>query len=346
MFPALRVALTIAGAFWTLAGAAGPAVQWKAPAACPSPAQGRSMIEANLGASLGTIETDAEFTVILSESTRGWFAQIDTGPGATSPSRTLPAVDSCAEASEAAALVVAIALDPTATAQGEPNAEPVEPDPEPVLIPQPEPEPLPELEPLPEPEPLPERSPESVPPSRPPEAVEPLVLGGHLGLASGVRYGSLDRALGILSLRGGLLLPRARISLEAVLAPRRTVAIDDAAQVRFTQWGLAAAGCWRVPIGSTLGLEPCGALELGQTWSITRGLENAQAQSPIWVGLRAGPHLTWGFSRRAGLWTGVEALVPLTRTTFEVGGADTVARVLPIGIHAFAGVEIRLGKAL
>ena len=342
MFHGVRVALSIAGAFWTFAGAAGPTVQWKAPAACPSATQGLSMIEANLGVRLNAIETDAEFAVVLSRSGRRWFARIDTGPGDANPSRMLPAVDSCAEASEAAALVVAIALDPTAAAApGDPNTEPADPDPKPEAVLIPEPVPGPVLEPIPELEPSPPR------PSAAPVTVdEPLALGGHFGVAAGIRYGSLDQALGVLSLRGGLLLPRARISLEAVVAPRRAVAIDDTAEVRFTQWGLAAFGCWRVPIAATVALEPCGAVELGQTVSTTRGLDNSRPRAPRWFALRAGPHLTWRFSRRTGLWAGAEALVPLTRPRFEVNGAGTVARALPVGVSAFAGVEIRLGEAL
>lgn len=289
------------------------------------------MIEANLGAPLNTIETDAEFAVAFSSGDAGWFARIDMRSGAASSSRTLPAVKSCLEASDAAALVVAIALDPTAAAV--PGAPPTEPE---VVDPEPEAT----LSPVPVPEPEPLR-----PPRPPADVDDSLALGGHLGVAGGVRYGSLDRVLGVLSLRGGLLLPRARISLEAVVAPRRTVAIDGAAQVRFTHWGVAASGCWRIPVGAKLAVEPCGALELGQTRSATQGLDNAQTQAPIWIAVRAGPHLTWRFSRHAGLWTGVEALVPLTRPAYEVGGAGTVAHVLPAGIHTLAGVEIRLGRA-
>ncbi len=332
-------------------------MQWDAPAACPSAAQGLSRIEANLGAPLNTIETDTRFAVTLFASDRGWSARIDSRSGTTNSSRTLRAVDDCDEASAAAALVVAIALDPTAAAtppaeRRDPSAK--DPEPAPPLIPEPEPlpeeplpaEPRPE-EPRPE-EPLPEDprpEPEQPrPPRGPVTAQEPLVFGGHLGVAAGLRYGSLDRVLGVLDVRGGLVLPRARVSLEAVIAPRRAVAIDDAAQVRFTQWGVAAGGCWRVPLVATLVLEPCGALELGQTRSSTRGLDNATTQAPIWVALRAGPHLTWRFSQRTGLWAGVEALAPLTRSTYEVGGAGTVARVLRAGLHAFAGVEIRFGN--
>ncbi len=120
------------------------------------------------------------------------------------------------------------------------------------------------------------------------------------------------------------------------------VAIDDATQVRFTQWGVAAGGCWRVPLAATVALEPCGSLEVGQMLSTTDGLDNARTRAPTWLAVRVGPQLTWRFSRRAGLWTGVEALVPLSRPTYEVGGVGTVARTLPIGVSGFAGVEIRL----
>jgi len=342
MFRALLVALTIAGAFWTFAAAASPAVQWEAPAPCPSAAQGLTMIEANLGARLGDIETDADFTVTLSQSDRGWSATIDMRSGTANSTRTLPAVDSCQEASDAAALVVAIALDPsTGAAAGNLVPEP-EPEPKPELVPEPEPVPQPEPKPEPEPEPEPERE-----PSTAPEPVDPpLAIGAHLGIAGGIRYGSLDRAVGALTLRGGLLLPRIRVSLEVVTAPRRVVAIDDATRARFTQWGLAAGGCWRVPLAPMAALEPCGALEIGQMLSTTDGLDNARTRAPTWLAFRAGPHLTWRLLRRTGLWAGVEALVPLTRPTYEVGGAGTVTRTLPVGVSAFAGVEIRLGEPL
>ncbi len=324
---------------WALTSAASPVVTWDAPAPCPTAEQGRAMIEANLGASLDEIETDAAFVVVLSQTDRGWGARIDLD---ASSSRTLPEVDTCEQAGAAAALVVAIALDPAASGPpADPRAEAEDPH---VPAPEPEPEPAPAPEPAPEPVPEPEPEPERDLIPAESLAEEPLALGGHLGIAGGLRYGSLDRALGIVQLRGGLLLPRARVSLEAVVAPRRVVAVDTA-EIRFTQWGLAAGGCWRIPLGAMATLEPCAAAELGQTWSSTRGLDDARPRAQTWFALRGGPHLTWRFLPRTGLWAGVEAIVPLTRPTYAIGGAGTVARILPVGVHAFAGVEIRFGTA-
>ena len=360
MFSALLVALTTAGALWTLAVTASPAVRWEAPALCPGAAQGQAMIEANLGVALNEIETNADFAVTFSKGSQGWSAIIDMRSSASNSTRTLPAVDSCREASEAAALVVAIALQPSTAAPQkasgpEPEPEPElvpEPEPEPKLVPEPgsvpgrAPEPEPELVPQPEPERVPAAQPEPAPLRSPAPTPVRLTVGGHLGIAGGVRYGSLDQAVGVLNLRGGLLLRRARVSLEAVVAPQRVVAVDNAAQVRFTQWGIAAGGCWRIPLAESISLEPCGGMEVGQMVSTPEGLEDRATRAPTWLAVRAGPHVNWRFLPRAGLWAGAEALVPLARPAYKVGGVGTVARTLPVGVSGFAGVEIRLGKPL
>ncbi len=277
----------------------------------------------------------------LRQEESGWYAVVEAGASR----RTLPVAESCAQAADAAALVVAIALDPTAVESSE-SAEPV-PEPEPEPKPPPPLPTLPQPSPGAEPEPAPDAPASTAPPRAAPREPQGGRSGvtGHTSLAGGVGWGVVEQITAAVVAQAGVGWTRARAFIDATFTPPRTVDVD-ASSVRFIHWAVGVGGCGRFGLAARWSLEPCGAIELGQLLARPRGLDASSNATETWAAVRAGPHVLWWASRFVGLRIGAEALVPILRPSFNVGGAGRVAQPGPIGVRATAGLEIRFGSTL
>src|SRR5689334_20049544 len=144
-------------------------LRWSAPADCPDVDEVRGNVEALVGTALvpgDAIVVDG----VVTRSDDGWSLALSITSASGSRSRTLPGA-SCRELARVAALLIAVAIDPTM--QDEPEPEP--PPPEPVAAP-------------PSPPPSPSPSP---PPRR-------RRLAGAIGVHGVLGYGALPRVAGAL----------------------------------------------------------------------------------------------------------------------------------------------------
>jgi hypothetical protein len=99
---------------WPLQASAQPSVSWSAPADCPSAAQARNEITQLLGRRLTTIEVALAANVRVDHTADDEFrATISIRSSSTTRERVLTDVD-CSVLTRATAVVVALAIDPTA----------------------------------------------------------------------------------------------------------------------------------------------------------------------------------------------------------------------------------------
>ena len=321
MTGALLLALAFAGDPFSL--------DWAAPPGCPTGEAVYARIAAAIGAVEGpTLQARAEieqhgdgtFGLTLALSRRGEPEGTRTLQGPT-----------CEAVSDAAILIVAIAIDPDA-------AEALAPDPEPEPSPEPEPEPVPEPSPEPPPEPIPEPPPEPIPepqpvpepdaaPAPPRPAGPPLRVDGVLG--GGLAVGTLPSLGGGVSLHFALHRPRWRVELGATYeTPRETAAVDDPAiRGRFQLWSLDARGC---PVfgRDALTFPLCVGMRAGLMHGAAVNLPVRTPAASLWVAASLAPTLLWRPPSVAGgrllLGLRAEGSVSLTRPGFStVAGAET-----------------------
>lgn len=280
-------------------------------------------MERNLGEPLRA--TDQRFRVSIEQDNEGWHATIDVQSEAGALHRSLPAVQSCLDATEAAALIVAMALTSASEPAPEPT-EPAEPDPETTELLRSEPPPPP-----PQPEPAPPS-----PTQRPAAAL--------LGILAGARWGVLDAATADLVLHGALLWKRFRVFADGTFVPPRTIEAGSS-RVRFVHWSAAAGACARVRLATSLQLEPCVAFEAGQLFARPQNLGRSSDATQPWFAGRAGAGLAWAFVTRVALVTRIDGFVPLSRARFQVSGTQ-IARPTLVGVRGITGFEFRFGAPL
>lgn len=253
---------------------------------------------------------------------------------------------SCELAANAALLVVAVTIDPVATAE-QMQAEP-----------EPAPEFAPEREPAPEVEPAPEREPEREPDPRAfvdslylepdePDELEPSKVRFALGLLGGGGWGPIRAGTGSLALDLAILAPWWRVGLRGLWALPRTIDVAPDRSARFDAWLLAARGCVVPSLArGRLELPICLSVEAGALRG--RGVGNTpnpSVASQPWVALGLGPGLRYLPHPSVALGIEVDALVGLVRGGFTIG--DRVAQQHAIvGVRALLGLELRLPRAV
>jgi hypothetical protein len=265
-----------------------------------------------------------------------WTVDIELSTETGVRRRTVPRGRDCAEVSEAAAVIVAIAIDPQA-------AERVESPPEEeTVIPEApaEPEAEPELDPEPEPEPesAPEAEAEALPvPQRPRLRGR---MQGMLGVVGGVGYGGLPGVAGTLGGEIGLLLPRVRVVASGSHWFRKRERVGDGT-IDFSQWtvGLRAGPVFRVlPL---LELMVLAGIEAGQTQIRTSDLAEAQSPNDAWVAWVVQPALAVVPLRWLAVRVGVEAFGPFFRTSYGVRGQGEIFQATPVGVRGVLALEAR-----
>jgi len=315
------------------------ALSWDAPAVCPD---GRALLERIDGFAPGVTTRARE------ASLRGRVDQTDTGyalaltlvePGGQTIERSFEA-GGCEELANAAALLVAVLLDPVASAKTVAASS----------KPEPEPKPEPELPP-PTPEEAPaDREEQAPPPSivvvdeAPRDPSAPLDLELGLRIFTGGGYGPTTTGTAALGGALALLGERWRVELGAAWIPPRTVRPELGVGGVFDAWFVRAGGCFvpRVGARERIELPLCGAVELGQVRG--RGVDELpvvlDAGLP-WIALGLGQGLWFRPLRRLAFGLDVEAAVPLRRGSFVVESVE-VQNLAPVSVRALAGVELRL----
>jgi hypothetical protein len=319
-----------------------PRLEWLAPPHCPDAARGAE----HLARFLGGRTPSAPARVELSSSATGHAATV-TVDGAT---RTLHA-DDCETLGRAAALVIAVSVDPVAAAAvvlREEDAE-VEATPTPEV---PEPELVSEAEaeldsPAGSTTRVPDRrtrgtSRRADMPSRA-EPSAPIVSGHWLGASGGVGLALVPSLTGAVRL--GYAFERAALRVQADLtyATPRTITYPDETTIggRFQSVALGLRACF-APSARRVSVPLCGGLEGGPI--LGRGVGFADTRNPAgaWIGGLASAALRVRVHSRVALTVGADLLVSLRRPAFHVGARGTLFRAPPVGLRALAGLELRL----
>ncbi len=249
---------------------------------------------------------------------------------------------SCSELSEAAALIVAIAVNPDLVVE---DASPPEPEPEPEPASEPTPEATPEP-PTPDPtEPGP--SPHLRTGSADAAARDPggLPVGLHVRADAGLVWNVLPGAAGQVGLALGVhqhfWRAEARVSygLPRVVEPRGTPAVGG----RFQLLAGHLRGCG-VPDVGPLEFPLCAGVQAGGMLGVGRGTIEPVSASAPWAAVEVGPGIAWIPRRTRGrlaLIGGVDVLIPITRPAFDTEASGIVHRAGSAGLTGQLGIEFR-----
>jgi hypothetical protein len=314
------------------------ALDWNAPASCPTRADViariRSYIPAIDEPPLQVPRARLRVDASVEQLADAWTVRLDMSGEDGSTERSFSAA-SCEELADAVALVAAVSLDPVVVAReiaDDPPAvvaeQPVEPAAEPTNDLEPAP---PVLEPSPS---RLEPTPDEIDPSRDRNFQIGLrVFGGGGFGPTATGYGALGAGAALFgrlwrwSLDGGGWLPR-------------TIRSEQAAG-RFWGWWLGTRGCV-VPSRRSIEFPICAGLELGQVRAT--GLApalNTRAANYPWVAASIGGGVTWVIIERVAIFVDAAALVPFISGDFRVDD-QTLQRLIPIGMRASLGIEVRL----
>ena len=334
---------------------AGLELHWEAPPECPDRAQLLAAIDATLGE-----VTEGEGSAlrvrgnVRAEPTTGFVLRLELDDGHAG-TRELRGT-SCKELTDAAALVIAMTIDPRLleTLQGPievPEVGPVEPGPSDVETP---PERSPSDVAIETPsdtatETPSERSPSDTVPAGPPARDTPRRSPAplrFLGRAqAGVGGGPLPGAAAVLGLAAGLGGRGWRAELSASYwTPRtRTSAVNPDVGVRAQLWTVGVHGCGE-PRWRKLSFPLCTGILAGAVHARGdgEGLSVPHTVASRWVAVALEPGLVWWALPRLGLAVRAEGHAVLARPTLRSEPSGTVFTSAPVGGAIRAGVELRM----
>lgn len=296
-------------------------LRWEAPDGCPPIDEVRSEIARLLGASEQRQPIEVEIAVAREGDAR---LRLDLRIRAPSPGERVLRGDDCASMSRAAALIVAMSIDPDAVARNaaaQPAAQPAPPSAVAAPV---------------------AGAPRPPPPAvaRPPAAAE-RDLEGALWLSAQVEQ-ALVPAIGVgLVAGGGIRSGWFRADGAAGVVPSSSSRIAGmAAGAEFRLWFLEVDACARA-LERPIGVYVCA---LGrQHWLLARGREVDEAftrTAPI-LAAGLGTLLEWRIAGPLKVEGALHAVVPLRRPRFVVENLEGVVYRPPA-----AGLSARLGLAL
>jgi hypothetical protein len=315
---------------------------WDAPSdACPSDAEVVAELERLLGGPVAE-QGDRRLSAIARvrrEANGAWDLRLWTVTNDATRQRSMVGED-CAVLAQAAALLAAMAIDPSVLERmGASDAAVEQAEQAQEVDPEPEPEPEPESEPEPEPEPKPEPEPPPLPVA--PEPKRTFMVG--VRIHGGISYGDLPSVGPILRAALALTWKHARFELEGHYAFARKARLDDTLE-RGADLSAALAlvrGCGVVRPVSRLELPICGGFEGGAVLGVGVGLDEVRRGSIPWLALDLAPGISWTPIRNLAIGLTVEPWVALVRRRFEIDNVGVIWRSLPVGVRVAAGIEAR-----
>lgn len=325
-------------------------LSWSAPPGCPSREALIGEIRRLLGGSIenpGGVSARAEITARRAGDYRITLA-LRSDQGERMRDVQAP---TCAELADAAALIIALAIDPSAVA-GAPEASPMQAPPSPApseappaSVTLPPPPPL-SASPAPPPSWQPRTAaphPSAMPAPPPPrsEVHARAELGGEQGV---FRHPSLMGRVGAAYVRGPL-----RVEIMGVFAWAGQIAALQAPTKGGSFWlgGGGLAGCYERPFeaaGRREGTSAvCAGVEAGAMGAAAYGVLSPAANTSAWVAPFVAGVTRWAFRPRVALRLDLTAFAPLVRSAFTIDGVGLVHRPGPVGVRAGVGLEVLLG---
>lgn len=317
-----------------------PRLEWLAPPHCPDAARGAE----HLARFLGGRTSSAPARVELSSGATGHVATV-TVDGAT---RTLHA-DDCETLARAAALVIAVSVDPVAAAavvldegDAEIDAPPAPERPEPELASDTERGPPSQPTALaPDRRARPSSRRADMPPRAEPGAA--LVSRHWLDASAGVALALVPSLTGAVRLGYAFERAALRVQAELVYATPRTITYpgEPAVGGRFQSVALGLRACF-APSGRRVAMPLCAGLEGGPI--LGEGVGVPSTRSPVggFIGALAGAAVHVRVHPRLALLGGADLLVALRRPAFHVDARGTLFTTPSVGLRAFAGLAVRL----
>ncbi|PCC74599.1 hypothetical protein SAMN02745121_06965 [Nannocystis exedens] len=263
--------------------------------------------------------------------------------------RRVERADACESLDGAAALIIAIAIDPLEFANQLAPPAP-EPEPEPEPAPPPPVPPPPEVvgpapaAPAPEPAGDPPPPPRDAPPPRPraPRPARAHELSVLLRVDGAIDAGATPTIAGDIGGAFGFLYHRLRIEAVGHYMPARPLTFEDARVGVVARWALGVRGCGRFLPGP-LEIPVCLGLEGGQFLAEGAGITVSRREArPPWFAVSLGLGLVWSPHPRVGLGVRTDFLVTPLRAQFTVSD-ELVFITQPVGVRFGGGLEIRLG---
>lgn len=351
-------------------GGAGIEVRWQAPEECPGEPEVRAAVERHVGRPLAAMG-DGRLAIVarVQRVEAGWALTVSAVTRTGTQERSLRYAHGCARLAEAAAVLIAMTIDPAVLGRMDPAALELLARAE-TATPEPAPEPPTSVPVAPEPVSV-EGSGAAEEPVIPVEArregaaEEPVILvegrreatpvrvsagpakarraraiGGAARASASLGYGDLPAVGG--GVTGALALRVGRFQAEAGGGGwfMREREVEGAGTARFELWmvslraGAVLALPRRFEIPLLLGAE-AGQIRV-------RGVQLAGARTP-WVALSLGTGVAFVPRPRVAIVLGIEGLVPLTRPRFVVEGAGEIFRPQALAVRVGLGFEVRFG---
>jgi hypothetical protein len=314
-------------------------LSWQAPQGCPDALAVRERV-ATLLASVDARGTPRSLRVgvtITTQAREGVRLRLEIAQGESVDARELVGAD-CREVTEAAALIVAMTLEPSVLDTLGAS------EPEPATVPEPEPA---AEEPSREPSADPIEPTVVTPPARAPSpASEParsLPIGVGAEVEGGVGFGPLPRASGVLAAAVGVRGRWFRVDATgAYWTPRRSEAREPG--VRAQVWSVGARACG-VPRAGRVEVPLCAGVVAGLMHA--RGLGSdleAQRVSSPWAAVIASATAVVRVLPWLGVRVGAEGHVAFARPAFHTDPSRTqVHRAGLGGVALRAGLEVKFG---
>jgi hypothetical protein len=336
-------------------------LRYSAPEGCPAAADVVKEVDRLLGGRAAPSAAPIEVSARVSQEDGGGYRlRLEATRGGTPRVRELRG-PTCAAVTDAAAVILALMIDPSAVASA-PEEAPKMPQGEAPKAAQSEPTKTAQVEaprtapgevavnpavapsgPTPT-APAPAAS--SAPPSNglagaPAPARAPgLSLG--LGAWAGADVGSIGPLSAGFGAVGALFYRRQRFELGFGFWPERSSTLADRPSTGgdVSLVAISAGTCRAIPAGP-ISLSPCGSLEVGRLSAAGFGVERPGSGAAAWVALKAGGMAIWEPWDRVGLTLRLEAVAPFVRPRFILENVGTVHRPSAVASRAAAGVEVR-----
>jgi hypothetical protein len=269
------------------------ALRWTAPPECPAEARVQRDIQTLVGRDLTPrAGVTANVSGVVSRDDAAWIAELSIERPGDAPSVRRVEGKTCREVSDAAAVIIALALDA-------PRVEP--PDAAPVAPPPP---------------PSPPR-----PPSNPPFPARPSPehpFGGAIAVVGGLDFTALPAPSAGFGLAGGLVvLERNRFELRLMGWIPQTENVDPAAGVDVSLFAATLRYC-RVLSGDVARLTGCAGFEGGVMVADAFGFASNDRGLGRWLAPELAAALEVHATRQLGVTLELEGLVPIARDHFLV----------------------------